>query len=137
MAVQTLTNVFFSINSNNLSDHVSSVALAYERETQDMTAMGDGTRINVAGLKNWSMEIEFNQDFANSNVDDLLFAIADAGAAVTCILRPDAGSVGANNPQYSGSGVVTSYNPLGSAVGDGAKTSISIVPAGTLTRSES
>jgi len=137
MGVQVLTNAFVSIGGNDISDHVSNVALGFETEAQDATAMGDGTRINLGGLKSWSLEIEFNQDFANSAEDDLIWALADAGDAVTCIVRPDSGSVSTSNPNYSGSGLITTYNPFGNGVGDTAKASLSIVSAGTLTRAES
>jgi hypothetical protein len=137
MPVQVLTNAFVSIGGNDISDHVSSVALAYDVEAQDATAMGDGTRINLGGLKSWSMEVEFNQDFANSAEDDVVWAMADAKVAVACIIRQDAGSVSTSNPNYSGSGLITNYSPFGNSVGDTAKASLSIVSAGTLTRAES
>lgn len=135
MAEFVFTDAHFEINSVDLSDHVRSARLSYEAETQDQTAMGDDTREFVGGLKNWSMEIEFNQDFAAAQVDDTLFPLV--GTQTTVLLRPTSAAVGATNPNYTGTGLVASYNPMGGGVGDLAVTSVSIQPAGTLSRATS
>lgn len=136
MTTVVLTDAFVSLGGNDISDYVQSVSLTYEREVQDETAMGDTTRKNKVGLKNWSAELSLKQDFANGSLDDLLFGMADAGAAVTLIMRPTSAGVGADNPQYSGSCVITSYPPFGNQVGELATTSVSLVPAGNMTRAE-
>jgi len=135
MAKFVLTNAFFSIGGTDLSDHLESATLNYEAESQDTTAMSDLTRIMAGGLKSWSMDLNFRQDFAASNVDATLFPLV--GTTATVILRADAGSVSATNPNYTGTGLVASYNPFTNAVGETANTPVSIVSAGTLSRATS
>lgn len=138
MATTTLTNAFFEFDTVDLSSYVRSVTLSYEAETGDDTAMGDDTRSNLAGLYNWSIEVEFNQDYDASAVDDTLFA--KVGKTGTVKVRNDAGAISTTNPEFSGDAVLTSYPPLGGSVGDVHTTSASFVPGGaspTLTRSTS
>lgn len=132
MAKQVLTNAFVSIDGNDVSSFVQSVTLSYEAELQDDTTMGDDTRTNIGGLKNWSMDVQLVQDFAAASIDSILFPLV--GTSFTVIVRPDAGVVSTSNPQYSGTGVLGSYSPLGNSVGDLAVAPITISPAGTLAR---
>jgi hypothetical protein len=132
MATLVLTDADVVINSVNLSSAVRSVTVNYSAELQDETAMGDDTRIRLGGLKDWSMDMEFNQDFAAANVDATLFPLVGTTFAVE--VKPTSGAVSATNPKYTGTGILESYPPLGNAVGDLATTSITIQSAGTLTR---
>lgn len=136
MASQKFTDAFVSINSVDLSAWVKEVNLTYEAETLDETAMGDTTRKNKGGLLNWSYEITFKQDFAASAPDVSLFSLVGSTAAT--IVRPVNGtSVGATNPNYTGTGLIQSYKPFGQGVGDLAMASVSIVSAGALSRATS
>lgn len=134
MSTLVLTNAYISIDSNDLSAYSNQVTLDMGVETQDETSFGDTTRINKAGLKTWSMEIQFNQDFADNLLDEILHGIYDAGAAVTCAVRPVNTTIAAGNPEYTGSGIVTAYSPIRNSVGELAGATVSIASAGTLTR---
>lgn len=133
MATLVFKDAFVSINGVDLSDHVKSVTVNYSAEMLDATAMGNDTKISKGGLKNWSVEVEFHQDYATSNVDATLFPLV--GSTFTVIVRPvKATAVSATNPNYTGTGILESYSPIGGAVGELAATSITIQPAGTLSR---
>lgn len=133
MATLILTNAHVTINSVDLSDHVRQVTLNYEAEQQDETTMGQTTRKMKPGLLNWSLEVEFVQDYAAGKVDATLFPLVGA-AAFTVAVRPVNTAIAATNPEYTGSAVLASYSPMGGSVGDLAVTTASFQPAGTLTR---
>lgn len=133
MASRHFNDAFFSIGGTDLSAYVKSVTLNYAAEMLDETAMGDTTRKNKGGLLNWSMDVEFKQDWAAGAVDATLFSLVGTNAAV--VLRPDnSEGVSATNPNYTGTGCLESYNPIGNGVGDLAMAPITIQSAGTLTR---
>ncbi len=132
MAEQVFDNVFLSIDSNDVSDHVRQATLTYQAELQDKTAMGDNTRERIGGLKDWSIQVEFNQDFAASNLDSILFPLV--GTVFAVILRPDAGSVSTSNPNYTGNGILEEYTPIGGNTGDVAVAPITIQASGDLGR---
>lgn len=134
MAKFTLTDAFVEINSVDLSDHVLSVTLDHRAELVDATAMGTaGTRERVGGLKDWQVDVEFQQDFAASNVDDTLNGLV--GTTFTVDIRPTSAARSTTNPSYTGTGILENYQPVSAnAVGDIATTSCTIMAAGALTR---
>ena len=136
MATFVYTDASVVVNSVDLSDHVKSCTLNYEAEMLDDTVMGDTTRSNIAGLLNWSIDVEFLQDFASAKVDATLFTLVGA-AAFTVTVKPTSGSVSATNPSFSGSAVLESYPPMSGSVGDLETASAPFRSAGTLTRATS
>jgi hypothetical protein len=108
-------NAFFAVNGTDLSSHTAELTLNYASEMLDETAFGDGTRIRKGGLYDWSVEAMFHQDFAAGAVDATLFALV---GTTTCLeLRPVNACSSANNPIFTGIGVLENYPPMGGAVG--------------------
>ncbi len=136
MATFVYTDASVVVNSVDLSDHVKSCTLNYEAEMLDDTVMGDTTRSNIAGLLNWSIDVEFLQDFAAAKVDATLFTLVGA-AAFTVTVKPTSASVSATNPSFSGSAVLESYPPMSGSVGDLETASATFRSAGTLARATS
>ena len=135
MATFAMTDASVVINSVDLSDHVRQVTLNVSADELDDTAMGDTFRSRIGGLKDWSVTLEFNQDFAASEVDATLWPLL--GTTTTITVKPTSSAVGATNPSYSGSVLVSQYNPMTNGVGDLATTSVTWQGAGTLTRATS
>lgn len=135
MASFAFTDASVSVNAVDLSDHVRSVTLNVEAEDLEDTAMGDTFRSRIGGLKDWSIDLEFNQDFAASEIDATIFPIL--GTVVEVIVKPTSSAVGPTNPSFTGNVLVSEYNPLDGSVGDLATTSVSWPGAGTLTRATS
>ena len=117
MAELVFTNAYVIVNSVELSDHVRSVTLKYDADMQDQSAMGDTTKVNIAGLKNWSFDFEFNQDYAAGSVDATLFPLV-GGSAVTVEVRPVNSGRSSTNPGYNGSAICSSYNPTSGKHGE-------------------
>jgi hypothetical protein len=136
MASFVLTNAYVKINSVDLSDHVRSVKINYSAETPDNTAMGATTHSRLPGLKDWSVDVEFNQDFAAANVDATLFPLVGA-AAFAIELRGVNATVTATNPKWTGNALLADYSPVGNKVGDLAVAPIKLVGTGALTRGTS
>lgn len=135
MATFAFTDASVVINSVDLSDHVRQVTLNVQADQLDDTAMGDTYRSRIGGLKDWSVTVEFNNDFAASEVDATLWPLL--GTTTTITVKPTSAAVGATNPSYSGSVLVSQVQPLGNSVGDLATTSVTWQGAGTLTRATS
>jgi hypothetical protein len=79
--------------------------------------------------------LEMAQDLAAGDVDATLFSIV--GTAVAVAIRNDSGAVAADNPEYTGTGLIRSYPPIGAAIGEKATTRVEIVPASALSRATS
>ena len=136
MATFLSNDAYVSIGGVDLSDHCLQAGCTYDAEALDDSVMGDSTRSNKGGLKNWSMNAEFFQDYATGSVDLTLQPIV--GSTTTCTIRAvSTGGVSATSPNYTGLGLIQSYNPIAGNVGDMAKCSVSIVAAGDLSRATS
>lgn len=135
MATYVVTDHFLSIGGTDLSDWLLNVTVDYEAEAVDETAMGETTRKMKGGLKNWTVNATFKQDFAASSVDVTVFSLV--GTTSTIIVRPTSSAVGSTNPNYTGTGLITKYVPVGNGVGELAGATLEIVAAGTLSRATS
>lgn len=135
MAKIVLTDAFFSIGGTDLSDHVRQITINYSADGVENTAMGDSTHTRQGGLKDWSASVEFYNDEAASSVAATIFPLV--GTTATIIGRPTSGAVSATNPNYTGTGLVTSFPPLSGSVGEMSMTTCEIEAAGDLSRATS
>lgn len=132
MAIEVLTDAYVVINGVDLSDHVKQVKINYGSELQDDTLMGDTTRSRIGGLYDWSIELQFAQDFASGSVDATLWNLV--GKTFTVGVRKSTAARSTTNPEYSGTGILESYPPIDGSVGDLHLTSVTIQSAGALSR---
>ncbi len=133
MAVQNFYNGYLLLNAVNLSDHVESMKLEHKADMLEVTAMSHTEHRFISGLKDWSLEVTFYQDYAGGSVDATLNGII-GGAAVAFEVRPDAGAVSATNPKWTGSVVLEDYQPISGGVGTVQKVQAKLRPASALTR---
>ena len=87
------------------------------------------------GLKDWSISIDFNQDFGAGQLDSILWPLL--GTKLAFLVRPDSAAVSTSNPEWTGMAILTGYPPLGNSVGDLADGSLSLEGAGELARATS
>jgi hypothetical protein len=133
MAKFVADNYAITINGTNFSTSLASVELSIEADDVETTAFGgSGYRTRVGGLKAANISLEFHQDFAAAALDSVLFPLLNTLATVVII--PAGTTVGASNPSYACTALVTQYNPYSSAVGDLATVSVSWPVSGTVTR---
>lgn len=137
MATICLTDASLVVNSVDLSDHVRSLTIDASADVLDDSAMGSGWRSKKAGAKQYTLTVEWNQDYAASEVDATLWAAYNAGANVTWEGKPTSAAVSATNPKYSGSIVPSKYTPISGAYGDLSTVSTSWEGSGALARATS
>lgn len=135
MAKFVLTDASVTLNSVDLSDHVSSVTLEITADEIVTTAMGDTFQARTGGLKDGTLSIEFQQDFAASEVDATLWPLL--GTTTAFEVKPTSGAVSSTNPKYSGNVLVNSHSPVANGVGELATMSVSFPTSGTITRAVS
>lgn len=130
-----LTDVSVTVNSVNLSDHVASVTLSTEVAEVGTTAFGDTAQTRVGGLRDNSVQIDFHQDFAASNVEATIYPLL--GATTTIVVKPLSSATSATNPSYTFSALVTSWTPIAGAVGELATASVTWPISGAITKATS
>ena len=133
MATQVLSNAMVLINAVDLSAHVKQVELSQSVDMQEATAMGSaGSKISAPGLKDWSLKITFYQDYAASKVDQTIFPLI--GGTTSFEVRPVNAARSTTNPAWTGTGAISSYNPVAGNVGEQQVAAVQIEAASALSR---
>lgn len=104
------------IDAVNMSDFVQSVELPIEFESLEDTAMGDSARSRIGGLQDSTLSITWILSFATGGPDDTLFPLLNT--VVPIKVRPTSAAVSSTNPEYVGSYLINSWNPLANSVGE-------------------
>lgn len=132
MSTYVFTDGYTNINATDMSTKVKSVELNVTVDEQDNTAMGATYKSRQGGLKDGSLKLTFNQDMAAATVDAVIWPLL--GTTVTFEVRATSAAVGAGNPKYTGSVLITEWNPLAGSVGDLAEVSVTWPTSGTVAR---
>ena len=135
MAAFVITNPVITVAGTDISDHVTSVSIDVSAADIDTTIMASGgNHARTGGLKDGSITIDVQNDFAAGSIDSLFFS--NLGSLVAVTVKATSSATSATNPQYSGSFLVNQYK-LGGKVGDLSVTSVTWPRSGALTRATS
>jgi hypothetical protein len=133
MAIFVATDFSVSINgSTALASYLTQVELKLSANDVTTTAFGSTYVTRVAGLKEGSLTLTFNQDYAASTVDATLFPLL--GSNATVVIKPTSAAVGSANPSYSCVVSVIDLTPISGQIGDLSTFSITLPTNGTVTR---
>jgi hypothetical protein len=116
MAVFLNNGVVVTVNSVDLSNHVTAVTLNRNFQELAVTAMGDSGVKAVKGLEESSVTIDFLNDTASANV--LATLQAAWGTSVTVTLKQTSAVTSATNPLYTMTCLVNGTTDINGAVGD-------------------
>ena len=118
MARIVLTDAYVVVNSVDLSDHINSVEIAQSFDSVETTAFGDSGRTRTGGLEDSSITLSFHQDFAASSVDQTISPLVGGTAAFEIRAVGTAIGLSSTNPKWTGTVLITEWNPLSGAVGE-------------------
>lgn len=133
MAIFVATDFSVSINgSTALASYLTQVELKTTANDITTTAFGSTFVTRVAGLKEGSLTLQFNQDYAVSTVDATLWPLL--GTNATVVIKPTSSAVSSANPSYSAVCLVTDLTPVSGQIGDLATFSVTWPTTGTVSR---
>ena len=116
MAIFLSNGVVVTLNSVDLSNHVTSATINRSFDELEVTAMGDTAHKFVKGLEASTIALDFLNDTAASNV--LATLQAAWGTTVTLTLKQTSAATSATNPLYSTTVLVNNTTDINGAVGD-------------------
>ena len=116
MAIFLSNGVVVTLNSVDLSDHVTSATINRSFDELEVTAMGDTAHKFVKGLEASTITIDFLNDTATSEVLQTLQAAW--GTTVPLTLKKTSAAVSAANPEYQTTVLVNNTTDINGAVGD-------------------
>ena len=133
MAIFVATDFSVSINgSTALASYLTQVELKTSANDITTTAFGSTWVSRVAGLKEGSLTLQFNQDYATTTVDATLWPLL--GSNATVVIKPTSTATSANNPAYTAVCLVTDLTPVSGQIGDLATFSVTWPTSGTVSR---
>jgi hypothetical protein len=130
MAVFLNNDVVLTVNSVDLSDHVTAVTINRSFDELEVTAMGDGGHRFIKGLEASSITIDFLNDTASSEVLQTLQSRWGQITAVT-VKQKDA-AVAADNPLYTMNCLINNTTDINGAVADLGTQSVTWNVSGTI-----
>ena len=130
MAVFLNNGVSVTVNSVDLSDHVTAITINRTFDELEVTAMGDSGHKFVKGLEASSVTIDFLNDTATGEVLQTLQAAW--GTNVTVVVKQSSGAVSATNPSYTMTCLVNNTTDINGSVADLSTQSVTWNVSGTI-----
>ena len=135
MAVFLNNGVVLTVNSVDLSDHVTAVTINRTFDELEVTAMGDSGHKFVKGLEASSITIDFLNDTA---AGETLATLQDAyGDNVTVTVKQTDAAVSATNKLYTMTCLVNNLTPVAGSVSEIGMQSVTWSVSGTVAVTES
>ena len=130
MAVFLNNGVSVTVNSVDLSDHVTSITINRTFDELEVTAMGDSGHKFVKGLEASSITIDFLNDTATAEVLPTLQAAW--GTSVVVTVKQTSAAVSASNPLYTMTCLVNNTTDINGSVADLSTQSVTWNVNGTI-----
>jgi hypothetical protein len=130
MAVFLNNGVVLTINSVDLSDHVTAVTINRSFDELEVTAMGDSGHKFVKGLEASSITIDFLNDTATGEVLQTLQGIWGTNAPIT--VKQSSAATSAANPLYSMTCLINNTTDINGSVADLSTQSLTFNVSGTI-----
>ena len=130
MAVFLNNGVVLTINSVDLSDHVTAVTINRSFDELEVTAMGDGGHKFVKGLEASSITIDFLNDTAAGEVLPTLQAVWGTNTTIT--VKQTSAIVSATNPLYTMTCLINNTTDINGSVADISSQSLTFNVSGTI-----
>jgi len=127
-----VTNAVVSIGGVDLSSHITKVTLSTSVNELETTTFGNTGKRRVAGLRDSTVAIDWNQDFSASAVEATLYPLL--GSTTQVVVRPNGTVTSASNPSYTFNVLVTEWMPLDAQVGELATASVTFPVDGLITK---
>ena len=136
--VLTDANVLFA--TNDVSTFITSLSLSTSYDVIDTTGISTtgAARTRLAGLADNSITIEFNNDYADNSLEELINGTTTTngtvGLVVAMQVKPTSAATSASNPKYNFNVLVAEWQPLSGAVGELSTASVTWPISGPITK---
>jgi len=132
MAIFVATDFTVTVNGTALTSYLTQAELKTSVNDITTTSFGNSWVTRVAGLKEGSVTLQFNQDYAAGGPDVTLWSLL--GTQATVVIKPTSTAISATNPAYTAICLVTEVVPVSGTIGDLSTFSITWPTASTVSR---
>lgn len=132
MTVMCLTAEYVSLAGNDLKTFCKKAEVKVDVADEDVTNFASqGWKEVIGGLKSGTLAMDFNDDFAASQLDSILWPLL--GTVVAFEVRPTQAAAAVGNPKFTGN-VLINGHVFGGDVGSVAAKSVSYPTSGPVAR---
>ena len=125
MAIFLSNGVVVTLNSVDLSDHVTSATINRTFDELEVTAMGDSAHKFAKGLEASTITLDFLNDSAVSGSGSVRATLQAAwGTTVALVLKQTSAAISTTNPEYQTTVLVNNTTDINGAVADMSTQSI-------------
>ena len=125
MAIFLSNGVVVTLNSVDLSDHVTSATINRTFDELEVTAMGDSAHKFARGLEASTITLDFLNDALASGSGSVRATLQAAfGTTVALTLKQTSGAISSTNPEYQTTILVNNTTDINGAVADMSTQSI-------------
>lgn len=130
MAKFAATDVYVSVNGQNISDWCFDVDVPDAREQIDVSGFNPtSSKEFVPGTRDQSAVIQVLQDFGNTMIHQLLNPLYTSSTAFAFEVRPTSAARSATNPWYGGTAQMYEYDGLKATLNSRAEITLTLLPA--------
>jgi hypothetical protein len=113
-----LLDASITIDATDLSNVSNRVQIEDSGAEHDVTGFqGGGYTEETRGLKTAVINITFFQDYTTGSVHETLKPLYDSGETFDVVIKPDEGPTARDNPAWTMTARLFSYNPVDAEVG--------------------
>jgi len=125
MAIFLSNGVVVTLNSVDLSDHVTSATINRTFDELEVTAMGDSAHKFAKGLEASTITLDFLNDTLASGAGSVRATLQAAwGQTVALVLKQTSAAISGTNPEYQTTVLVNNTTDINGAVADMSTQSI-------------
>ena len=125
MAIFLSNGVVVTLNSVDLSDHVTSATINRTFDELEVTAMGDSAHKFAKGLEASTITLDFLNDALASGTGSVRATLQAAwGTTVALVLKQTSAAISTTNPEYQTTVLVNNTTDINGAVADMSTQSI-------------
>ena len=121
-------DAYLSLGGTDVSGHLRGLQCNHSQETPDDPVMGDAYKSRLVGVRDYQVTPTFSDDYDDNELDEDLFALWGTTFAVAW--RPKNEAIGAGNPEYQFTGLLSS-DQAGGSYGEAAARTLGAIMIAT------
>lgn len=121
-----LVDASVTIDAVDVSEWVRSVTIEQSKPEVDITGMGAAAMQYAPGIPDATITLEVLQAYGAAEIDATLNPLYVSGDTFVVVVKPFSAAVGADNPSYTMTGRLFTYNPVAGSIGDANTTTVTI-----------
>ena len=132
MPAEIIRDAKIQIATFDFGNLARSCTITYNFPTQETTGFGDTSKTFVFDISEWSVSIDFFDDFIDNGLNELMFGWG--GTIQAFKARKADTAIGPTNPEFQGNVLITSVPIFQAGVGVVAGGTLNLQGSGTLLR---